>query len=310
MRIDFLGLEAFLSIAERGSFHGAAAHLNLSQTALSHRMRKLEDDLGVKLFTRTTRQVTLTPAGLELLPRARQMIDALSTSYEALRRQGRERQARLTIGCLPTIATYYLPPILREFSQAYPDITVHIQDAAAGQIADFVQKGEAEFGITIISANRWDLDMRPLLREPYVLLCQGKHPLAGKAQVSWADLEGVPLVRISPQAANRAIIDDALGSRREFMTWRYEVQHVATAVSIVLAGLALTVVPRLAIDVAGSPGLKAVPIVNPSVSRIVGVVSNRANPLSPAGENLLRLVAQRFRRDGEAAAPPLMHEIQ
>ncbi len=143
-----------------------------------------------------------------------------------------------------------------------------------------------------------------------MLLCQGKHPLAGKAQVSWADLEGVPLVRISPQAANRAIIDDALGSRREFMTWRYEVQHVATAVSIVLAGLALTVVPRLAIDVAGSPGLKAVPIVNPSVSRIVGVVSNRANPLSPAGEHLLRLVAQRFRRDGEAAAPPLMHEIQ
>ncbi len=166
MRIDFLGLEAFLSIAERGSFHGAAAHLNLSQTALSHRMRKLEDDLGVKLFTRTTRQVTLTPAGLELLPRARQMIDALTTSYEALRRQGRERQARLTIGCLPTIATYYLPPILREFSQAYPDITVHIQDAAAGQIADFVQKGEAEFGITIISANRWDLDMRRCCASP------------------------------------------------------------------------------------------------------------------------------------------------
>ncbi|MCZ8259238.1 MAG: LysR substrate-binding domain-containing protein [Beijerinckiaceae bacterium] len=309
MRIDFLGLEAFLSIAERGSFHGAAAHLNLSQTALSHRMRKLEDDLGIKLFTRTTRQVTLTPAGLELLPRARQMIDALAASYDALRRQGRERQARLTIGCLPTIATYYLPPILQEFSATYPDITVHIQDAAAGQIADFVQKGEAEFGITIISANRWDLDMRPLLREPYVLLCQATHPLAARAQVSWAELEGVPLVRISPQAANRAIIDDALGSRREFMTWRYEVQHVATAVSLVTAGVALTVVPRLAIDLAGAPGLKAVPIVNPSVSRIVGVVSNRANPLSPAGEYLLKLVAQRFRRDGEATAPPLVHEI-
>ena len=152
MRIDFLGIEAFLSIAERGSFHAAAAHLNLSQTALSHRMRKLEDDLGVKLFTRTTRHVALTPSGLELLPKARHMLDSLTSSYDALRKQGREQQERLTIGCLPTIATCYLPPLLREFSRQYPTISVRIRDNSAGQIAELVQNGEAEFGITIISA--------------------------------------------------------------------------------------------------------------------------------------------------------------
>lgn len=68
MRVDFLGLEAFLCIAERGSFHRAAAHLNLSQTALSYRIKRREDDLGLKLLARTTRQVTLTPTGVELLP--------------------------------------------------------------------------------------------------------------------------------------------------------------------------------------------------------------------------------------------------
>ena len=67
-RIDFLGLQAFLAIAERGSFQRAAAQLNLSQTALSHRMKKLEQDLGLKLLLRTTRQVTLTEAGAQLLP--------------------------------------------------------------------------------------------------------------------------------------------------------------------------------------------------------------------------------------------------
>ena len=74
MRIDFLGLEAFLSIAERGSFQRAAAHLNLSQTAISHRMRKLEEDLGLKLFARTTREVTLTRAGIDFLPKARRAL--------------------------------------------------------------------------------------------------------------------------------------------------------------------------------------------------------------------------------------------
>jgi DNA-binding transcriptional LysR family regulator len=297
MRIDFLGIEAFLGIAERGSFHGAAERLNLSQAALSHRMKRLEDDLGVKLFTRTTRQVALTPAGLELLPKVRAMMEMLSGSYEALRQQGRDSLATLTIGCLPTIATYHLPPLLKRFSQAYPELSVHVRDVSAGQIADMVQKGEAEFGITIVSANRWDLDSKPLLREPYVLLCPIDHPLAKRPQVSWADFEGIPLIRISAQAANRMIIDDALGSRREFMTWRYEVQHIATAASMVLAGVALTVVPRLALGVAGSPGLVAVPITNPGVARTVGVVTKRGIPLSEPGEMLLRLVTRSLKAE-------------
>lgn len=303
MRIDFLGIEAFLSVAERGSFHGAAERLNLSQAALSHRMKRLEDDLGVKLFTRTTRQVALTPAGLELLPKAKAMLEMLTGSYEALRKQGRDKLSTLTIGCLPTIATYYLPPILKRFSQSYPDLSVHIRDVSAGQIGDMVQKGEAEFGITIVSANRWDLDSKALLREPYVLLCPRQHPLACRKNVSWADLEGVPLVRISAQAANRMIVDDALGSRREFMTWRYEVQHVATAASMVLAGVALTVVPRLAIDVAGSPSLVAVPIINPGVARTVGVVTKRGIPLSEPGALLLKLITKSLKAEDRGLVP-------
>jgi DNA-binding transcriptional LysR family regulator len=199
MRIDFLGVEAFLSIAERGGFQRASAHLNLSQTALSHRIRKLEADLGVKLFTRTTRQVSLTPAGVELLPKARAMLENLTESYEALRAQGRERQERLSIGCLPTIATYYLPSLLKEFSRRLPDINVRVHDNSANEIAALVEKGEAEFGITVLSASRWDLEMRPLIKERYVLLCPADHPLAAHASVSWSDFEGAPLVRISPQ---------------------------------------------------------------------------------------------------------------
>jgi DNA-binding transcriptional LysR family regulator len=302
MRIDFLGIEAFLSVAERGSFHGAAERLNLSQAALSHRMKRLEDDLGVKLFTRTTRQVALTPAGLELLPKARAMMEMLSGAYEALRLQGRDKLATLTIGCLPTIATYYLPPILKRFARQFPDLSVHVRDNSASQIADMVQNGEAEFGITIVSSHRWDLDSKPLLREPYVLLCPKDHPLAGRQQVSWSDFEGIPLIRISAQAANRMIIDDALGSRRELMAWRYEVQHVATAASMVIAGVALTVVPRLAFDVAGSPGLAAIPIANPSVARTVGVVTKRGIPLSEPGELLLDMVTKSLKAEGRTAA--------
>src|SRR3977135_4207913 len=115
MRIDLLGLHAFVAIAERGSFQLAAAPLNLSPTALSHRLRKLEDDLGIRLLSRTTRQVSLTPAGLQLLPKVKGMIEGLSNSLDALREHGRLRQEILGIGCLPTVAAGHLPIALKRF---------------------------------------------------------------------------------------------------------------------------------------------------------------------------------------------------
>ncbi len=290
MRIDFLGVEAFLSIAERGSFQRAATHLNLSQTALSHRIRKLETDLGVRLFTRTGRQVTLTPAGAELLPGAREMLQNLTASYEALKERGQERQKRLAFGCLPTITTYRLPPLLASFSALRPEISVHIHDNSANEIATLVKNGEAEFGITVLSAARWDLEMTPLMKERYLLLCPEDHPLAQREAVGWSDIEGEPLVRISPQASNRTILDEALGSRREHMRWRYEVQHLATAVSLVAAGIALTVAPSLAVDPAGTPGVRTVAIRNPIVSRTLGLVVRRGYPLSEAANLMLGLI--------------------
>ncbi|MBL8701200.1 MAG: LysR family transcriptional regulator [Alphaproteobacteria bacterium] len=295
MRFDFLGLQAFLSIAERGSFQRAAAHLNLSQTALSHRMRKLEADLGVKLLTRTTRQVALSPAGLELLPKARRIIADISTALDDLRQHGRARAQRIAIGCLPTIAIQYLPRLLQEFSRLHPGTAVKIYDNSASEIAAHVHAGAAEFGITIVSASSWDLEIKPLLKEAFVLACPAGHPFARQKAVRWSDLADTPLVRISQQTGNRALIDDALGSRRESLDWRYEVQHVATAVSMVLAGVGMTVVPRLAVDVMGTPGLAAVPLERPSVARTIGLLSRRGVPLSPAADTLAELIRKHLR---------------
>lgn len=295
MRVDFLGLEAFLSIAEHGSFFKAAAQLNLSHTALSHRMRKLEGDLGVKLLTRTTRHVALTPAGVELLPQARKTMAEIAASFDSLRAQGRARQERLTVGCLPTLAMHWLPPLLDQLRAAHPSLDVRVLDNSALEIAGRVQSGEAEFGITVLGADRWDLEIAPLMKEPFVLACPARHPLAKRPSVGWSALQGRPLVRVSLQTGNRALIDEALGARRETLRWAYEVQHVASALSLVAAGLGLAIVPRLAADGARALGVAAVPLRNPGVSRTLGIVTRRNLPLSPAADALLALVRKRAR---------------
>ncbi len=296
MRIDFLGLEAFLGVANWGSFSRAAGHLNLSQTALSHRLKKLEDDLGVKLLSRTTRQVTLTVAGLELLPRAQRAVDELGASLDGLRAVARGRQERVAIGCLPTIANHHLPRVLDAFERLHPGVGLRVYDNSASEIAERVRSGEAEFGITIVSAEHWDLEIRPILKEPFVLVCPATHRFAGAASVAWGDLADVPLIRISQQTGNRFLIDDALGPRREAMTWRYEVQHVSTALGMVQAGVGLTVVPRLGVDLADDPGIAAVTLNDPGVVRTIGLIARRGQALSPAAESLAGLVHARLRK--------------
>lgn len=302
MALDFLGLEAFLSIAERGSFRKAAAHLNLSQTALSHRIRKFEEGLGLRLLARSTRQVTLTPAGLDLVARARLPVETLTAAMAELRAGAGAGQQSVAIGCLPTIAVHHVPQLLRDFALSHPGVTVKVFDNSATEIAERVARGEAEFGITIVSASRWDLDIVPLLTEAFVLACPAGHAFARRPHIAWSDLEGAPLVRVAPHTGNRALLDEALGPRREAMDWRYEVQHLATAISMVEAGLALAVVPRLAVDAAGSPGVVAVPLRDPAVMRRLGVVSRKGVPLSPAAEALLALLRRHFRPSTPAPA--------
>ena len=213
MRIDVLGLEAFVTIAERGSFHAAASHLNLSQTALSHRIRKLEESLSIPLLLRTTRQVSLTAAGVELLPRARDFFDGLGSTLDTLRRDVAREGQRVALACLPTIAMQCLPRALAEFTRERPDVIVKVHDNSASEIANKVQSGEAEFGVTIVAANRWDLQLKPVVKEPFVLVCHRSLPRADAPSLTWADLHGLPLVRVSAETGNRVLIDDALGSR-------------------------------------------------------------------------------------------------
>lgn len=309
MRVDFLGLQAFLTIAERRSFQRAAAHLNLSQTALSHRMRKLEDDLCVKLLVRAGREVTLTHEGCELLPKARKSLEDIEASLHELRLQQKSRQARLAIGCLPSVAATHLPLILKDFRAGQHDVVVHTHDNSAREMAELLRSGAIEFAITIAAASGPDFEIEALVREPFVLICPRDHHLAEIAAVDWSELAGLPLVRVSRETANRALIDHALGSRRELLDWRYEVQRTATAVNLVRAGLGLTILPMPAVHPSTMPGLATVPLRNPGVTRTLGLLSRKEASLSPLAE-ILRVCVRRYFRGLSAQSSPRAAEVQ
>ena len=296
MRIDFLGLQAFLAIAERGSFQMAAAYLNLSQTALSHRIRKIEEELGVQLFLRTTRTVALTPVGSELLPKVRSLIGELASAMNDTRRLSAQDGQKITIGCLPTVAAVALGPALCEFHELYPGVAVKVHDQSATDIADLLSKGLLDFAVTISTPLRIDFHIQPLRKDPMVLVCRcGDEPSDSKT-VAWSDLGWVPLIRIGPHIGNR--MDEVLGGRSDRLNWRYEVQHAEIAISFVRAGLGMTVVPQISLRGYDLEGLNVLELRDPLVSRQLGIVTRREHVLSPVADELRKLIGRQFQKLG------------
>lgn len=305
MQIDFLGIQAFLAVVECRSFSQAATRLHLSQTAVSHRMRKLEESLGTPLVVRTSRGIALTESGEALLPMARSAVQQLQTSCEAIRRDGRQAPRWVAFGCIPTLASVVVP-LLRERHDALGEVQLRLFDATPGEIVELVQGRAAAFGLTVAQEPLPGVVLEPLGDEPFVLACPADHPMARQTSVGWDELADHPLIRISLPSGNSLTIDSALGSRRTQLRWRYEAQRTAMALDMVGGGLGLTVVPQLCLG--DRPDLVGVPLVAPAVARTLVLVRRDDEPLEGPQRQLADALTQRIRQrlahEPGASRPP------
>ena len=307
MKIDLPGLEAFVTVAEFGNFTRAGQHLNLSQTAVTHRITKLEQNLGVKLLQRSTREVMLTRAGSGLLPRLKSILGDLNGELLRVRIEAaRTDVPLLTIACLPTIAMQILPSALVLFKERNPAVMVRTLDTSAAEIAPLITQGVAEFGLTIMAAGNEELVTEPLFTEDYLLVCPLGHPLGKRREVCWSDISRETLIRVSQHTANRYIVDQALGEKSETMNWAFEVQHTLTAVRLVQAGLGLAVMPRSGVEGLRSEDISYTPLTGPRITRTIGILSRRGAVLSMLAQSFRTSLLSTLRpsRSSTGAASP------
>jgi DNA-binding transcriptional LysR family regulator len=290
MKVDTLGIQAFIAIAEQGGFGKAAATLHITQTALTRRVQNLESQLGVKLFERTTRSVALTSIGQDFLPQARRLLSDLGAMLAEIRETGKTLRGDVSIACVPTAGIQYLPRIIQEYSARYPQNRIKILDHSSAGVAGAVLRREAEFGINIGGPLHADLSSVPLLEDRYVLICRNDHPFARKGKLTWKQLSSQPLIFAGESSSNRPLLDAALGESGHALRAFYEVQRSSTAVGLVAAGVAAAIVPSLSIQQGAYPRIKVVPLVDPVVSRTLVLVSRKTAQLSPAAQALYELI--------------------
>ena len=134
MNFDLADLRAFVAVAELSSFRAAADSIHLSQPALSRRVEKLENALGVKLFERTTRSVNLTAVGRDFSRKARSLLDDLESSLLSMHEVAASQLGEVVIACVPSAVYYFLPKVLKEYHEQYPKIRVRIIDDSANAV--------------------------------------------------------------------------------------------------------------------------------------------------------------------------------
>jgi DNA-binding transcriptional LysR family regulator len=195
--ISLTQLRYFIRVAERESMTRAAEDLYVAQSAVSSAVAHLEKELGVQLFIRRhAKGLILTAAGKELLLRARQTLTALAESLESIAGEAQAFWGPLHVVCFSPIAPFYLPSILAGLKRDHPGLEVHVTEAVAGEVGEYLESGRAEVALTYDLALGDGID-RDVLAEihPYAAL-PAAHRLAGETSVKLADLVDEPMILV------------------------------------------------------------------------------------------------------------------
>ncbi|HEX2539660.1 MAG TPA: LysR family transcriptional regulator [Caldimonas sp.] len=287
-------LRAFLALAEHRHFTRAAAALFISQPAFSALIGSLETSLGLRLFDRSTRHVSLTPDGAAFEVPARRAVAEFDGALAGIGNRVRLKQGSVAIALLPSLAADWLPPVLRAFRAAYPDIATDVIDVLSDACLEQVASGRADFALTAVRADTSELKAELFCADDFHLVCRADHPLATRRELRVRDLAAWPFVHLARTSSVRQYLEAAL--QPVSMQTVMEVEQLATVMGMVRAGVGISVVPALTLFHFRDPAIATLPLRLPGLHRRIYLVTRRDRSLSVA--------AARLRDEVLAARPP------
>ena len=301
-------IRSFVSVAEHASFRKAAENLHLSQPALSAHVRDLETLVGVSLFHRTTRSVQLTAEGSNFLARTKRALGELEAGLADLHDQASLQRGRVIAGCVPTIASRVLPTVLVAFTAKYPGITVRVVDVGARDLHQLVLNREVDFAIGPPPDHADDVVFKSILRDPFVCVCPRNHVLASRRKVRLATLASFPFL-ILASGNVRTVLQKAFADKGFPLRPAYEVVHHYTLGAMVEAGLGITALPSISISMLNHSLLRTIRIVDPEITREVGVLHRRDQLPTPAVEAFLSVLGAGFKRLETSGKPRFANHL-
>ena len=290
--MDLANLNAFIAIAETGSFSEAAERLFLTQPAVSKRIAGLEQQLDVRLFDRLGREVNLTEAGRALLPRAYQILGVLDDTRRALTNLNGEVSGRLTLATSHHIGLHRLPPLLRAFTRNYPQVALDIQFLDSEVAYEEILHGRAELAvITLAPESREPVQAVPVWDDPLDFVAAPEHPLARNGAVTLADVALHPAVFPGGNTFTHHIVNNLFAAQGLTPNIGMSTNYLETIKMMVSIGLAWSVLPRTMLD----DQVVRLPLPGIQLQRRLGYILHKERTLSNAAKAFMALLDEQRR---------------
>jgi LysR family hydrogen peroxide-inducible transcriptional activator len=291
--IKLKDLRYLVAIADTGHFGRAAERCFVSQPTLSAQLKKLEEYLGVPLIERQPRRALLTPAGAEIVVRARRIVEA-SDEVVAIAQAHREPLAgRLRVAFLPTIGPYLLPVVAPRLRRELPRLELMLYEYQTAVMLERLRAGDIDMGVLALPVDMDGLAAKTLYDEAFVVAAPATHPLAARKQVKIADLQGATLLLLEDGHCLRDQALDVCNRIDIHEKQDFRATSIETLRQMVAAGAGVTLMPELAAhgSHAAPRGLVFRPFVRPAPTRRIGAVWRRSSPRTTAIEAIARVIA-------------------
>lgn len=253
--MELIQLKYFVSIAETLSFTRSAQALHVSQPALSYQMRRLETELGTRLFDRGGRKIALTPSGEIFLPLAQAVLFRADEAVRVLREHMGVEAGEVRMGCNPSVATYVLPGLIASFRASFPRVLVQLVEDGDVELIQGVLEGSIDFAVVTAPGSPQALDAVPLPSEDMLVVVAPNHRFATRRRVALSELayesfvfgsESFNVTIQSIEACRRAGFEPRVA---------YRTGSLESVKNFVRQGLGISILPRMALDGMNGEGL-------------------------------------------------------
>jgi DNA-binding transcriptional LysR family regulator len=288
--MELTHLRSFYVIARERSVTRAAAHLGLSQPALSIQIKTLEAELGEVLFARHRKQMQLTQAGEIFYRHVQTVLATLEEAKTEVAELHQLLRGYLAIATSDTNSTYILPEVLRLFCAQYPQVRVDIRNKMSSQVLQLVLDREVDVGIATLPMAHRQVMTETLWHREEVVICPVDHPLSRAAVVSLAQVSPYPLLALSPGSTSRQLLDLAFQHAGVPMQVAMNLGSIEVIKRFVEIGLGVAIVPRVAVAEEVQQGRLAARPVEELPARQIGVVERKDTRRSPPAVAFLHLL--------------------
>lgn len=292
MNVTLRQIRSFLAVARCGNFTRAAQLLHLTQPALTIHIKQLEEELGIRLFDRSTHHVRLTPAGTSFMPVIQNAINGFEKAIASASKLSAQQEEVIRLACFPSFAAAVLPFAISAFRKANPQISFLVHDVGARNVVAMIRSEEVDCGVCHHDTSATDLHCRLLLEEEIRVVYPHDHPVSALPVLTLEAVIEHPLVLLNGASDTRSIIDAAIAGAGYLVFPAAEAEYVSTALALVEGGLGLTILPQMAINMNAHPKLRSRPLHDTPLIRPVGVATKRNYFVSPAARAFMDVLVQ------------------